>query len=126
MQSPLPWLACVGWRAQTTDTSLKLFVGQIPRAFSESDLRPFFEEFGAIADLSILKDRYTGLSRGESVCGVFARGLGFPWRDQKARLFRSFLWFPRPGCAFLTFVDRASAEPCIAKLHDQLILPGVR
>ncbi|XP_062506228.1 CUGBP Elav-like family member 6 isoform X5 [Corticium candelabrum] len=44
--------------------SVKLFIGQVPRSFTESDLRPFVEEFGPIHELSILRDKSTGESKG--------------------------------------------------------------
>lgn len=46
-----------------TDT-IKLFVGQIPRTWDESELRTILEPFGAIQELTVLRDRNSGLHKG--------------------------------------------------------------
>ena len=42
----------------------KLFIGQVPRSWTEKDLRPIFEVYGEIHDLSVLHDKFTGQHKG--------------------------------------------------------------
>ncbi|CAG2159866.1 unnamed protein product [Oppiella nova] len=44
--------------------AIKMFVGQIPRDWSESDCRRLFEEFGEIHSINVLRDKQSGQSRG--------------------------------------------------------------
>jgi hypothetical protein len=46
------------------NSGCKIFVGQIPKEMNEDDLFPFFEEFGSISELSIIRDSLTLSSKG--------------------------------------------------------------
>jgi RNA recognition motif-containing protein len=43
---------------------MNIFVGNLPRTATEEELRKAFEPFGEIASVAIIKDKFSGESRG--------------------------------------------------------------
>jgi RNA recognition motif-containing protein len=43
---------------------MNIYVGNLPRASSEEDVRKAFEAFGEVSTCSVIKDKFTGDSRG--------------------------------------------------------------
>jgi RNA recognition motif-containing protein len=43
---------------------MNIYVGNLPHATSDSELRQAFEQFGQVSSAVIIKDKYTGNSRG--------------------------------------------------------------
>jgi len=43
---------------------MNLYVGNLPFETAEDELRQLFEELGQVASVNILRDKYTGKSRG--------------------------------------------------------------
>lgn len=44
--------------------AIKLFIGQVPRTWDDKDLRPYFESYGQIHELTVLRDRLTRSHKG--------------------------------------------------------------
>ena len=73
--------ACSNMNSSQTEPdadAIKMFVGQVPRSMDEDDLRKMFEEFGPIYQLNVLRDKVSGMSKGEQdvfliicISGVF-------------------------------------------------------
>lgn len=60
---------------QPDPDSIKMFVGQIPRSWSETELRELFEPFGAVHQINILRDRTTNPPQSKGM--VRARNMYF-------------------------------------------------
>ena len=48
-----------------TGEPIKLFVGQIPKTWDETEVRQILDPFGQIDELTVLKDRMTGARKGK-------------------------------------------------------------
>ncbi|GIQ87158.1 hypothetical protein KIPB_009143 [Kipferlia bialata] len=48
------------------DKIFKLYVSCLPSSYTESDLVPVFEPYGSVVDLAIIRDRFTGQSKGSA------------------------------------------------------------
>ena len=55
------------------DDAIKMFVGQVPRSMDEDALKDFFEEFGRVYQLNVLRDKNSGVSRGCCFVTFFKR-----------------------------------------------------
>jgi cold-inducible RNA-binding protein len=55
---------------------MKLYVGNLPFDFSETDLNELFEPFGSIVSAKIVMDRYSGRSRGFAFVEMSSRSEG--------------------------------------------------
>ena len=55
------------------EDAIKMFVGQVPRSMDEDALKEFFEEFGRVYQLNVLRDKNSGVSRGCCFVTFFKR-----------------------------------------------------
>lgn len=107
-----------GMPAQLTGNDWKLFVGMIPRAATEDDVRQLFGKFGVINEVALLRDP-SGQSKG---CG-FVR---YADRDQAAAAINALNGFQMdgsPGPLTVKFADNAKQK--LAKKLGQVPGAGV-
>ncbi|CAG7835605.1 unnamed protein product [Allacma fusca] len=57
-------MECTKMNDMPDPDAIKMFVGQIPKTWSENDVRIHFEEFGRIYLINVLRDKATKQSRG--------------------------------------------------------------
>ena len=49
---------------KSSEDSVKLFVGQVPKHMTEAELLAMFKEFALVDEVNIIKDKTTRASRG--------------------------------------------------------------
>nr|XP_033784008.1 CUGBP Elav-like family member 1 isoform X3 [Geotrypetes seraphini] len=50
--------------------AIKMFVGQVPRSWSEKELRELFEQYGAVYEINLLRDRNLNPPQSKGCCFV--------------------------------------------------------
>ena len=55
---------------------MKLYIGNLPYDISEPEVLELFKEFGEVVDANLIKDRYTGKSRGFAFIEMDSRSSG--------------------------------------------------
>ncbi|KAG8564561.1 hypothetical protein GDO81_016515 [Engystomops pustulosus] len=50
--------------------SIKMFVGQVPRSWSEKELRELFEQYGAVYEINVLRDRSQNPPQSKGCCFI--------------------------------------------------------
>ncbi|XP_043938670.1 CUGBP Elav-like family member 1 isoform X8 [Protopterus annectens] len=55
---------------QPDTDSIKMFVGQIPRPWTEKELRELFEQYGAVYEINVLRDRSVNPPQSKGCCFV--------------------------------------------------------
>ncbi|XP_075423559.1 CUGBP Elav-like family member 1 isoform X7 [Ascaphus truei] len=50
--------------------SIKMFVGQVPRSWSEKELRELFQQYGAVYEINILRDRSQNPPQSKGCCFI--------------------------------------------------------
>jgi len=54
----------IGQGEENKEIRMNIYVGNLSYDATEDDLRQAFEAFGQVASVAVIKDRYTGRSRG--------------------------------------------------------------
>ncbi|KAJ3596122.1 hypothetical protein NHX12_002531 [Muraenolepis orangiensis] len=123
---------------QPDPDSIKMFVGQIPRSWSETELKELFEPFGAVHQINILRDRTQNPPQSKAVedrklfIGMVSKKYG---ENEVRMMFSSFGQIEEcrilrgpdglsRGCAFVTFATRSMAQNAIKTMHHSQTMEG--
>lgn len=61
-------------RKLSSEESVKLFVGQVPKHMTEAQLLAMFQEFALVDEVNIIKDKATRASRGFPIPTILISG----------------------------------------------------
>jgi len=106
--------------------AIKMFVGQIPKTWNENDVRMYFEQFGPIYMVNVLRDKVTKQSRG-----IFPNSCLWDFKCQhlinytSTKFNRPYIRF-QTGACFILWFARKSALEAQNTCHNLKTLPGVR
>lgn len=109
------------------EESVKVFVGQIPKHMSESQLLTLFQEFAVVDEVNIIKDKITRASRGLFL--ILSVSLSMWFVEIYLNYFETLtfvLGHPRDlGCCFVICPSREEADKLVNACHNKKTLPGV-
>ncbi|XP_041052518.1 CUGBP Elav-like family member 1 isoform X3 [Cetorhinus maximus] len=125
---------------------IKMFVGQIPRSWSEKELKELFEQYGAVYEINVLRDRSQNPPQSKGCCFVtfYTRkaaleaqnalhnmkilpGMHHPIQMKPADSEKNNAVEDRKlfvGCAFITFATRSMAQNAIKTMHQSQTMEG--
>ncbi|KAG2462148.1 CELF1 protein, partial [Polypterus senegalus] len=118
--------------------AIKMFVGQIPRTWSEKELRELFEPYGPVYEINVLRDRSQNPPQSKAVedrklfVGMISkkcnendiRLMFSPYGQiEECRILRGPDGLSR-GCAFVTFTARQMAQSAIKAMHQSQTMDG--
>ncbi|EDL79498.1 CUG triplet repeat, RNA binding protein 1, isoform CRA_c [Rattus norvegicus] len=118
--------------------AIKMFVGQVPRTWSEKDLRELFEQYGAVYEINILRDRSQNPPQSKAVedrklfIGMISKKctendirvmFSSFGQIEECRILRGPDGLSR-GCAFVTFTTRTMAQTAIKAMHQAQTMEG--
>uniref|UniRef100_A0A8C2R496 RRM domain-containing protein n=1 Tax=Capra hircus TaxID=9925 RepID=A0A8C2R496_CAPHI len=122
---------------QPDPDAIKMFVGQIPRSWSEKELKELFEPYGAVYQINVLRDRSQNPPQskgGQLHPGASRHHVGHllsPRRSQKGSVvseasvvISSSSSHEKNSCCFVTFYTRKAALEAQNALHNIKTLPG--
>lgn len=91
--------------SKSSEESVKLFVGQVPKHMTESDLLAMFKEFALVDEVNIIKDKATRASRGECVHSLLLLRFRISHSPLPLSQISLFLFFLTSFRRFLRFVQ---------------------